>query len=104
MGGAHDFDLDSFGACVKEFVNNLTDFEESLQNGHFLSRKRNTSDYWVVKTPGISMKRVREVPDITENWVEEYGKFNTGEEKDSGSFEEKGTGVLTCLGGERRKF
>lgn len=45
------------------------------------------SEYWVLETPGFSRKR--EVPDISESWVEGYGKFKTGEEKKSGFFEEE---------------
>lgn len=66
--------------------------------------RHTSSEYRVVETPRVSRKGVREAPDISENWVEECGKFKTGEEKESGFFEERGTGVLTCLGGEWRIF
>lgn len=61
-------------------------------------------EYWVVKSTSVSRKRLREVRDISKNGVEEYGKFKTGEEKESCFFEERGMGVLTCLGGEWRIF
>lgn len=37
-------------------------------------------------TPGFSRIREKAVLDISENWVEEYGKFKTWEEKESGFF------------------
>lgn len=58
----------------------------------FLVKEKDNSEYRVLKAPSFSRKRVRAVPDISENWVEEYGKFKTGEEKESGFFEEKGEG------------
>lgn len=67
-------------------------------------RESDNFEYWVLEIPSFSRKRAREVSDISENWVEEYGKFKTGEEKESGLFEERGKGALTCLGGEWRKF
>ena len=41
---------------------------------------------------------VRNVLDISEDRVEEYGKFKTGAEKESGLFEEKGEGSTDMPG------
>lgn len=53
-------------------------------------RESDNSEYGVLETPSFSKKRAREVTDISEHWVEESGKFKTGEEKVSGLFEENG--------------
>lgn len=89
---------------MKVVGNNRTAIAPCLHNGLFLMSESDSSEYWVVKSTSVSRKRLREVRDISAKWVEEYGKFKTGEEKETGFFEEKGTGVLTCLGGEWRIF
>ena len=45
----------------------------------------------MLKTHSFSRKRARAVPDISENWVEEYGKFKTWEEN-LASLKKKGEG------------
>lgn len=59
---------------------------------------RNNSEYWVLKTPSFSREKARAVTDTSENWVEEYGRFKTGEEKESDFFEEKKEGSADMPG------
>lgn len=51
------------------------------------SHRKVNSGCW--RHPAFSWRRMRVVTDISENWVEECGKFKTGEEKEHGVFDEK---------------